>query len=222
MLSPYFFKKAVGMRKRVWICFLLATCCLAASAGAAKPKPSLVPLEGPAFQLDLRYATEVNFLKKNVYRDFGLDRCWVHPDLAAKLNRLAPLLEAKGLKLVLWDCWRPLAVQRAMWALVPDARYVANPKTGSNHNRGVAVDVSLAKADGTPVEMPTAFDDFTPTAAAKAPCKPEHASPCSNRDLLFELMAQAGLKPLSSEWWHFQLPNANRYPIVEALDAKQP
>jgi len=201
---------------------LLAAFCLPASPGAAKPKPSLVPLEGPSFQLDLRYATEGNFLKNNVYRDFGLDRCWVHPDLAAKLNRLAPLLEAKGLKLVLWDCWRPLAVQRAMWALVPDPRYVADPKTGSNHNRGVAVDVSLAKADGTPVAMPTAFDDFSPAAAAKASCKPEHSSLCSNRGLLFELMAQVGLKPLASEWWHFQLPNANRYPIVEALDAKQP
>lgn len=210
------------MGKWFRIGFLLAAFCLAAPAGTAKPKPSLVPLEGPAFQLDLRYATETNFLKKNVYRDFGLDRCWVHPDLAAKLNRLAPLLEAKGLKLVLWDCWRPLAVQRAMWALVPDPRYVADPKTGSNHNRGVAVDVSLAKADGTPLEMPTAFDDFTPVAAAKAPCRPEQPVPCSNRDLLFDLMAQVGLQPLASEWWHFQLPNANRYPIVEALDAKQP
>lgn len=221
MLSPYFFIKAVGMGKRFWMGLLLAAVCLPVSPGAAKPKPSLVPLEGPAFQLELRYATETNFLKKNVYRDFGLDRCWMHPDLAAKLNRLAPLLEAKGLKLVLWDCWRPLAVQRAMWALVSDPRYVADPKTGSNHNRGVAVDVSLAKADGTPLEMPTAFDDFTPVAAAKAPCKPERLSACSNRDLLFDLMAQVGLQPLASEWWHFQLPNANRYPIVEALDAKQ-
>ncbi|KAB2843113.1 M15 family metallopeptidase [bacterium] len=209
------------MGKWLRIALLLAIVTLP-TRGLGKSASPLVLLEGPSFLLALRYNSEDNFLKKNVYRDFRLDRCWVHPDLAAKLQKLAPLLEAKGLKLVLWDCWRPLAVQRAMWALVPDARYVADPKTGSNHNRGVAVDVSLAKADGTPLEMPTAFDDFSPAAAPKAPCKPEHASPCANRDLLFELMAQVGLKPLPSEWWHFQLPNANRYPIIEALDAKQP
>lgn len=201
---------------------LLATLFAGIPYAADAKAPLLVPLEGPAFLLSLKYATEDNFLKKNVYAQFQLDRCYLHADLAAKLKRLVPKLEAKGLKLVLWDCYRPLEVQRAMWKQVPDPRYVADPKTGSNHNRGIAVDVSLANADGTPVEMPTAFDDFSPAAAPTAPCKPEHSSPCSNRDLLIALMAGVGLKPLSTEWWHFQLPNGNRYPIIEALDATSP
>ncbi|MFO1463989.1 MAG: M15 family metallopeptidase [bacterium] len=201
---------------------LIATLFAGIPYAAGAKTALLVPLEGPAFLLSLKYATEDNFLKKNVYAPFQLDRCYLHADLAAKLKQLAPKLEAKGLKLVLWDCYRPLEVQRAMWKLVPDPRYVADPKTGSNHNRGIAVDVSLANADGTPVEMPTAFDDFSPAAAPTAPCKPEHSSQCNNRDLLITLMAGVGLKPLSTEWWHFQLPNANRYPIVEALDAASP
>ncbi len=99
--------------------------------------------------------------KKNVYKDFGLDACYVHLDLYKALQKLEKTLAAKKLKLVFWDCWRPLTVQQAMWKLVPDARYVANPKSGSNHNRGIAMDVTLAKEDGTYLEMPTPFDDFT-------------------------------------------------------------
>lgn len=209
------------MRQWLFIGLLFAALSSPSSSQATPPHP-LVVLEGPSFLLALRYATEDNFLKKNVYREFGLDRCWLHADMAAKLEKLAPILEKKGLKLVLWDCWRPLEVQKAMWKLVPDARYVADPKNGSNHNRGIAVDVSLAKADGTPVEMPTAFDDFTPFAAPSSPCKPEHGSLCSNRDLLIEMMAQVGLKPIATEWWHFQLPSAKKYPIIEALDARRP
>jgi len=195
---------------------------LAFLSPAQAKEPPLVVLEGPSFLLSLQYNTDHNFLKKNVYRDFNLDKCYVHPDLAERLKKLEPALKAKGLKLVLWDCYRPLAVQQAMWKLVPDSRFVANPKVGSNHNRGIAVDVSLAKEDGTPVEMPTGFDDFSTFAAPASPCKPEHGSLCSNREVLIQLMAGIGLKPLSTEWWHFQLPNAKKYPIVEGLDATQP
>jgi D-alanyl-D-alanine dipeptidase len=192
------------------------------SFSASAAESALVVLEGPAFRNDLKYDSEDNFLKKNVYREFGLHQCYVHPDLAGKLQKLAPLLLAKNLRLVLWDCYRPPAVQAAMWKLVPDPRYVADPKVGSNHNRGIAVDVSLATADGKPVEMPTGFDDFSTFAAPKAYCKPEHTSQCSNRDLLISLMAQVGLKPLGTEWWHFQLPNTKHYPILEGLDAGKP
>ncbi|MCE9625495.1 MAG: M15 family metallopeptidase [Deltaproteobacteria bacterium] len=192
--------------------------CLPAHAAPS----SLVVLEGPNFLLSLQYDSDHNFLKKNVYADFNLHQCYVHPDLAAKLQALAPKLAEKKLKLVLWDCYRPLAVQQAMWKLVPDSRYVANPKSGSNHNRGIAVDVSLAKEDGTLVEMPTAFDDFTSFAGPKSPCKPEQGSLCGNRDLLIELMATVGLAPLPTEWWHYQLPSAKKYPIIEAIDAKKP
>lgn len=188
----------------------------------AAASTKLVPLEGDRFVLDLRYATADNFLKKDVYKDFGLNRCYVHPDLETKLRKLADLLAEKKLKLVLWDCYRPLAVQKAMWKLVPDARYVADPKHGSNHNRGIAIDVSLADETGLPLAMPTSFDDFTPKASPTSACVVEDKSKCENRGLLIELMAQVGLKPLSTEWWHYQLPEARSYPIIDGLNGPTP
>ncbi len=120
----------------------------------------------------------------------------------------------KKLKLVFWDCWRPLTVQQAMWKLVPDARYVANPKSGSNHNRGIAMDVTLAKEDGTYLEMPTPFDDFTAKASPHHACPPAEKQKCENRNLLIELLTEIRLKPIDTEWWHFQIPSGGKYLII--------
>jgi D-alanyl-D-alanine dipeptidase len=184
------------------------------SLGAAHAEPSvLVDMQGPFFVLDLRYNTADNFLKKNVYADFKLSRCYVHRDLAERLDKLAPLLRKNDLKLVFWDCYRPLAVQKAMWKIVPDARYVADPQKGSNHNRGIAVDVTLADKDGARIDMPTGFDDFSVKAAPSYRCASEEKQKCRNRDRLTDLMGLVGLKPLSTEWWHYQLPTKG-YPVI--------
>ena len=85
-------------------------------------------------------------------------------------------------------------------------------------HRGVAMDVTLPKADGTQLPMPTPFDDFTPKASPNYSCKADEKEKCENRNLLIQLMAQVGLKPINTEWWHFQLPNAGKYPLVEKLN----
>lgn len=175
----------------------------------------LVLVTSDSFITDLRYNTDDNFLKKNVYRDFKITECSIHTDLFDVLKKLVPLLQEKKLKLVFWDCWRPLEVQRAMWKIVPDSRYVANPKNGSHHNRGVAVDVTLAGEDGMQLSMTTLFDDFTPKASPAYQCLPEEKEKCQNRDLLIQFMAQVGLKPLATEWWHYQLADAKKYPLIE-------
>jgi len=174
----------------------------------------LIKVSGPNSILDLRYNTEQNFLKKNVYKDFCLETCYVHPDLYPALQKVEKILTQKKLKLVFWDCWRPLKVQEAMWKLVPNPRYVADPKQGSNHNRGVAIDVTLAKQDGTYLDMPTSFDDFTPKASTIYQCSNDEKQKCKNRDLLIRLMKQVGLEVLPTEWWHFQIPGAEKYPII--------
>jgi D-alanyl-D-alanine dipeptidase len=101
-----------------------------------------------------------------------------------------------------------------MWALVPDERYVADPKKGSNHNRGAAVDVTLGTSGGRPIPMPTEFDDFSPAAAADYECRPSERDKCRHRDALRAIMTKAGLVGLKTEWWHFELPEAGRLPIV--------
>ncbi|MFB3905282.1 MAG: D-alanyl-D-alanine dipeptidase [Acidobacteriota bacterium] len=183
------------------------------NAATASPGRRLVELSevNPRIVQDLRYATPNNFLKTAVYTD---TRCRLLPSLAAKLNRAQQALEKEGLGLKVYDCYRPPSVQKKMWALVPDERYVANPNAGgSNHNRGAAVDLTLVDGSGHELEMPTGFDAFTPEAAhysqAVAPEKRAH------RMLLRQLMEQVGLEAMETEWWHYQLPGAKSLPIVE-------
>jgi D-alanyl-D-alanine dipeptidase len=98
-----------------------------------------------------------------------------------------------------------------MWKQLPDANYVADPKKGSLHNRGGAVDVSLLGPNGREVDMGTAFDAFTPLAWHTAEDLSEEAK--KNRLLLKSVMEQCGFKALKSEWWHYHLPDISTYPI---------
>ncbi len=139
----------------------------------------------------------------------------MRPELAKKLEKLTKTLKEKNLKLILFDCYRPLEVQRAMWKIVSDPKFVANPTKGSNHNRGVAIDVGLAQEEGSPLIFPTPFDDFTKTANHSYVCEKATKDRCQNRETLKNLMVKIGLKPLNSEWWHYELPNAKEFQLIE-------
>ncbi len=177
--------------------------------------PELKEISGDRFIIDLRYNTDDNFLKTNVYAKFGLDTCYVRAELAENLQRLEAALAAHKLKLVLFDCYRPLEVQREMWRILPDPNFVADPRKGSNHNRGAAVDAGLASENGEPLPFPTFFDDFTSQASHSFVCSKATKKACANRELLKKLMTDAGLESLESEWWHYQLPKAKEYPLIE-------
>ena len=180
----------------------------------------LKKLEGERFILDLKYNSEDNFLKKNVYKDFGIESVYVHKEVYDKIKSLETILKEKKLKLVIFDAYRPLEVQKAMWEILPDSRYVANPKTGSLHNRGVAIDVCLANEDGTYLEFPTEFDSFEAKAAHTYECTPEEQHKAENRALLKNLMESVGLMPIRTEWWHYQLPDAKKYPLLSISKEK--
>lgn len=154
----------------------------------------------PTLVEDLRYATPDNFLKRAVYRD---GRCRLRPATARKLAIAARLLAERrpGLRLKAWDCYRPRAVQWEMWAIMPDPKYVADPRRGSRHNTGSAVDLTIVDAAGHEVEMPTGFDDFSRRAWAEARTTPAAAG---NRALLRAIMLEAGFAPIRTEWWHFE------------------
>jgi len=163
----------------------------------------------PDVVVDMRYATSENFLRQPLYHS---SRCLLRPAVADRLARVAGRLRGQGLRLVVWDCYRPLRVQRKMWAMVPDERYVADPEKGSNHNRGAAVDVTLAEPSGRPLQMPTAHDDFTRAAHADAPA-PDVAR--FNREKLRKAMMAEGFVPLATEWWHFATPDATEYDVID-------
>ena len=122
-------------------------------------------------------------------------------------------LRAAGYGLQIFDCWRPLAVQRRFFALVPDERYVADPRKGSRHNRGAAVDLTLVDKDGHALDMGTDFDDFRERAHRGYRGIPEEAK--KNRSVLDAAMAKEGFVGLPTEWWHFDAGDWKNYPISE-------
>jgi D-alanyl-D-alanine dipeptidase len=158
--------------------------------------------------IDLKYATADNFLKQKVYDD---PTCYVLEILAKKLDKAQKMLEQDGLGLKVFDGYRPLSVQKRMWAIMPDTRFVANPQTGSIHNRAAAVDLTLVDSTGKELDMPTPFDSFAERAYqfSKEPTPQQKA----NRMLLRKVMQEVGLDYIKTEWWHYQLPNGKQYPI---------
>lgn len=165
----------------------------------------------PDALLDVRYATADNFTGRSLY---PVARCLLLPGTAGRLERAAARLRRQGLRLVLHDCYRPISVQRALWAAMPKVGYVADPATGSHHNRGAAVDLSLADAAGRPVALPTAYDAFGPKARAGAT---EGITPAAlrHRRLLRAAMEAEGFRVNPAEWWHYDAPEAAGAPLLD-------
>lgn len=166
----------------------------------------------PAIKLDMRYATTNNFMKRKLY---PVSRCILRSAVAKQLAKVQLELERQGLGLKVYDCYRPLSVQRQMWQVVPDDRYVANPAQGSRHNRASAVDLTLVDRNGKELEMPTEFDDFT----TKAHRDDLTASPVAqqHRQLLADTMTKYGFIPLPTEWWHFDAAGWQNFPVMDTL-----
>ena len=118
-----------------------------------------------------------------------------------------------GLQLLIFDGYRPLSVQKKMWTVYPDSRYVANPDNGSRHNRGCAIDLTLADSLGMPLAMPTPYDDFTEKAHVDYMDLP--ARQLANRALLKVVMEKHGFTGLRTEWWHFDFKGWRNYPLLD-------
>lgn len=144
------------------------------------------------------YASDQNFVGEVLY---PVPRVLMRESAFAALGRVQDRLDALELRLVIWDAYRPHHVQRRMWELVPNPDFVADPAKGSRHNRGMAVDVTLADLAGDELLMPTAYDAFTPRARADTPIQEDRVR--ANRDLLITSMAAEGFTVLRTEWWHF-------------------
>jgi beta-N-acetylhexosaminidase/D-alanyl-D-alanine dipeptidase len=159
----------------------------------------------------MHYATADNFLHKQVY---ARARCLLRPEVATALQKVEDRLEKQGLRLKLWDCYRPLSVQREMWKLVPVKGLVADPNHGgSHHNRGTAVDASLVDLEGKEIAMPTAHDDFSKAGRRDAPCKDPQAA--AHRAALRAAMEAEGFTTIRTEWWHFDGPSAGGAPLLD-------
>ncbi len=160
----------------------------------------------------LAYATADNFTGKPVYRsDAG---AWLHHDAARLLMRAAQLAKPLGLTLLVLDAFRPSEAQWTLWNHTPDPHFLADPRRGSPHSMGAAVDLTLIdSATGQALDMGTAFDAFTPMSHHGN--QDIGADAQANRHLLMGIMTTAGWDFFRNEWWHYQLFNArDLYPVL--------
>lgn len=168
----------------------------------------------PTIRLDIRYATTNNFLHRPVYAQA---RAFLQRPAAEALIRAQKTLKEKGYGVLLFDGYRPWSVTKIFWDSASEAErkieFVANPRNGSRHNRGCAVDLSLVDLKtGLAVKMPSEYDEFSerafPNYAGGAPEAREL------RDLLRKAMESEGYTVYTAEWWHFDYKDWRQYRIL--------
>ena len=163
-------------------------------------------------EIALAYATADNFTGRAVYR--AASGCFLHAEAVPLLIRAADSARPLGLRLRILDAFRPTEAQWVLWTHTPDPEFLADPRLGSPHSRGVAVDLTLVAAEsGQALDMGTAFDAFTPLSHHGR--SDIGADALRNRLLLLGLMSAAGWQFNPHEWWHYQLAEATRYPLLE-------
>ncbi|MBL7884726.1 MAG: M15 family metallopeptidase [Bacteroidia bacterium] len=163
--------------------------------------------------LDLKYATENNFIGVNMYGNFN--KCYLLPEVAQKIKNAQTLLRKKFpyYSLIIYDGARPKSIQYKMWTLLDmphfeKLKYVSNPESGSLHNYGAAVDISIIDANGYELDMGTPYDYFGDLAYPKEEERllkegKLTVKQLNNRLILREIMEISGFMPITTEWWHF-------------------
>jgi len=165
--------------------------------------------ESHSVLLEIAYATANNFTGKLVYARPG---CYLHEDAAAKLKKAVELARPLGLRLKIFDAFRPSEAQWVLWNFRPDPEFLADPRKGSPHSRGAAVDLTLVDGSGAELDMGTGFDAFTPLSHhANTEIS---AAAQKNRLVLLGLMSASGWDFYGNEWWHYQLFDAKRLPVL--------
>jgi D-alanyl-D-alanine dipeptidase len=165
----------------------------------------------PNLRYDLRYATLNNFLHQRLYRKEN--ETFLRLPAGRALAKTQQELNEKGFGLKIWDAYRPYSVTVKMWEPIKDDRYVADPKKGSGHNRGTAVDLTIVNLkDGKELNMGTDFDNFSDTANQTFTNLPEEI--LQNRLLLKSTMEKYGFIALATEWWHFYWKDAKKFELL--------
>jgi D-alanyl-D-alanine dipeptidase len=168
----------------------------------------------PSILVDLKYTSTDNFMHKQLYH--SIEKAYLVKEVAERLAKCQELLAQlkPGYHLLVYDAMRPVSVQQEMWEsldTIPFAqriKFVSNPKNGSLHNYGAAVDLTLCRSDNTPLDMGADFDDIRPLAYPRL--EQQFLSngmltteQVNNRKLLRKVMLSQGFQVLSTEWWHF-------------------
>ena len=168
----------------------------------------------PTIQVDLKYASEDNFMHRKLYLD--ISHAYLQKEVAIRLSTCQKYLQKiqPELSLLVYDGVRPLSVQQAMWdaldtiPLRERTKFVSNPANGSLHNYGAAVDLTICNLYGKAIDMGARYDDIREIAYPKLESyflqKGELTEiQVANRKLLRKVMRAGGFTPIETEWWHF-------------------
>jgi len=198
---------------RIFQTIFIVCCLVAASCATPKLPGDLVELKKviPNVVLDVRYATTNNFTGQKLYEN---DRTFLRRAVAENLRAAQQDFNRMGFGLKIYDAYRPLSVQKKMWAVYPHEGYVANPAKGSRHNRGAAVDVTLIHLkNGKELPMPSGYDEFSEKAHRNY--RYTSAEEIRNRELLESVMEKHGFIGLPTEWWHFDDVNSKKHDLLD-------
>jgi len=165
----------------------------------------------PNIKLDIRYASSNNFTGQVVYTEA---RAFARLPVVLALKKIQEELNKKNLSLKIYDAYRPYAVTVKFFEIADDKNFVAHPKTGSRHNRGCAVDLTLINLkNGKELKMPTPYDSFAPEASPSFDNLPKKVK--ANRDLLIKVMEKHGFEVLHNEWWHFDFKDWKEFDLMD-------
>ncbi|MES2278405.1 MAG: M15 family metallopeptidase [Bacteroidota bacterium] len=213
------------------IVLLLLVAYYSASAAVAQHKPHVLSVQDytkqiktvpdkrlveiikaiPAIKLDIKYATTNNFMHRVMYAQA---RAFARAPVVEALKQVQAELKLKGLGLKIYDAYRPYAVTVDFYKMAPDTNFVADPKYGSKHNRGCAIDLSVIDLKtGKELNMPTPFDSFSRKAATDYADLP--ADEIQNREMLKTVMQAHGFTALRTEWWHFDFNGWQAYELLD-------
>lgn len=163
----------------------------------------------PDLEIELKYACADNITGKAIYQQA---RCLLHKDAITALAKSISIAQLSGLQLVIYNAYRPQQAQAMLWQACPDPQYVVDVTVSSNHSRGTAIDLTLRDEHGNILDMGAGFDEMHERSHAYHPSVPPAAQ--RNRLLLNAIMTGGGFVGISSEWWHFELPQAASYPLL--------
>ena len=162
--------------------------------------------------LDLKYASEDNILGKKIFLE---NRCFLLEEAAVKLLDAIIIAKDLGYYFKIFDAYRPSYVQEALWSFDPNPNFLSDPKKGSPHTKGIAIDLTLIDFHGNELDMGTKFDDFTEKAYHLTKNLKKQIR--INRHLLLSIMTLAGFDFYHKEWWHYQLFNSIQYQLIPNL-----
>jgi zinc D-Ala-D-Ala dipeptidase len=175
-------------------------------------KPQLIPVtpQSHHVDIDLVYATDRNFTGKPIYKEA---HCLLLAPAEAGLRKAVELAASIGMKLRIFDAYRPPQAQKVLWDFLPDPTFIAELGRGSNHSRGTAIDLTLIDGNGEELDMGTGFDAMVKESEHFHQRLPQHVQ--RNRLLLLGIMHASGFTHIPSEWWHYEIPGSRALPLID-------